>query len=229
MPEEQPKQTQLSFAAVAERMESVGVGALPDGAGNLSQRELKFVLAVLEHGQMARAATEAGYSKDSAGAIASEVLRKPKVFAFYRRCLGQVASKAELIIARLYERSVILHARFMEAMQEAGDAQEWLLAVCKSENGKNAKDVKEYELRRERAQRDQKHYGTLANQTDGQLLAALGKIPGMHLTGDINHSHNGAAMPGGVTITVPVDALHAMAQVRREVITERSAQQGAPA
>lgn len=207
---------QLTLAS----FEAIGVGRadeLPQGVSDLTPRELKFVLGVLEHGQMAKAATDAGYSADSAGSIASETLRKPKVFQFYRRCLDRVANKAELMIARAYERSVVLHAQAIEAAQKVRDANEWLLNVQRQESGKNFKDVKEYELARDRAQRDQKHFVTLANQTDALLGTLLGKIQGVHVSGEVKHSHN---VSGSIT-TVPAEALPFLAQVRRSVVQER--------
>lgn len=215
---------QLSLSLVEQRVVAAGIATgaddLPAGIGELGAKELKFVLGVLEHGQMARAATEAGYSADSAGSIASEVLRKPKVFAFYRRCLEKVASKAEVLTARVYERSVALHAKALQATQDVEDADQWLLLSFKEERGPKGKDVKEYELRRERALRDQKHYVTLANQTDALLGQLLGKIAGVHVSGEIKVKGEGAV------VTVPAAALPAMAQLRREVVTADAASGG---
>lgn len=212
---DQPSE-QLTLSAVEQRFVASGVEDMPDGAGNLTQRELKFVLGVLEHGQMGRAAIDAGYSEESAASIASETLRKPKVFAFYRRCLDQVASKAELLTARVYERSVLFHAKALEAAQDIADANEWLLNISRDEYSatKGAKTVKEYELKRERAQRDQKHYATLANQTDSLLGSLLGKINAVHVSGEVKHKHEHS----GAVVTVPEDALPALAQMRRDVV-----------
>lgn len=210
---------QLTLSAVEQRFVASGVGELPEGVASLTQKELKFVLGVLEHGQMARAATDAGYSAESAGSIASETLRKPKVFAFYRRCLDQVAGKAEVLTARVYERSVMFHAKALQAMQDLEEANTWLLAVSRDEYSaaKGAKSIKEYELARERAQRDQKHYATLANQTDALLGQLLGKIAGLQVSGEIRHRHEHT---GELAVTVPAEALPALAQLRRNVVTE---------
>lgn len=123
---------QLEFSAIAAQFAAAGIGELPQGVAELTRREMRFVMGVLEHGQMARAAIDAGYSPDSAGQIASETLRKPKVFAFYKRCLDKVASQAELVVRRCYERSVIFHARAMEAGQTLREANEWLLVRTSS-------------------------------------------------------------------------------------------------
>lgn len=176
----------------------------------LTRREMKFVAAVLEHGQMARAAVEAGYSATSAGAIASETLRKPKVFAFYKRCLDKVASQAELVVRRCYERSVIFHAKAMEAAQTARDASDWLLITFKEERSRYGKDVKEYELARDRAMRDEKHYAGLARAEDALLLNALGRLkvaPGSDITvnvvSDEVRDHLTELARQGVELTMP--------------------------
>jgi len=222
-PAAQPQQ--LSLSPIEQRFAASGVDEVPVGYADLTAREAKFVLGVLEHGQMARAARDAGYSEASAGAIATETLRKPKVWAFYRRCLEKVASKAEQLSARVYERSVMLHAKALEAGQQIADANEWILKVSRDEYGAKhgAKSIKEFEQKRERAQRDEKHYITLANQTDALLGQLLGKIAGVHVSGEVKHSHK---HEHAMAVTVPEDALPALAQLRREVITARAATGG---
>jgi phage terminase small subunit len=173
---EKPGRAQLEFSALTAQFAAAGISELPQGVAELTRREMRFVMGVLEHGQMERAAIEAGYSPDSAGSIASETLRKPKVFAFYRRCVDKVASQAELVMRRIYERSVIFHAKVMEAAQARADAEEWLLASSRQEHGRHGKDVKVFELKRDRAQRDEKHYAALARAEDALLLNALGKL-----------------------------------------------------
>lgn len=168
---------QLTFAEVENRLKQSGVGELPEGAANLKRREFAFVTYLLSHGQMARAAREAGYAPDSAGAIASETLRKPKVFAFYQSCLAKVANNAEQLVMRTYERSVILHAKAMEAAQEVKDLDAELLLKTQSTLEADAiKETATYESARERAVKAEKHYITLANQTDALLGALLGKL-----------------------------------------------------
>lgn len=166
----------MEFAAVTAQFSAAGIQELPQGVADLTRREMRFVIGVLEHGQMGRAAVEAGYSADSASSIASETLKKPKVFAFYRKCLDKVANQAELVVRRCYERSVIFHAKAMEAAQAVRDQNEWLLATERHEKGKNAKEVRTFELARERAQRDEKHYSSLARAEDALLLNALGRL-----------------------------------------------------
>lgn len=161
--------TQLEFAAL-------GIQEMPAGVSELTSREIKFVAGVLEHGRMAQAAIDAGYSEESAGSIASETLRRPKVRAFYRKCLDKVASQAELVIRRIYERSVIFHAKAMEAAQGARDADAWLVSAERQETGRSAKTVRDFELARDRAMRAEKHYAGLARAEDALLLNALGRL-----------------------------------------------------
>lgn len=218
------EQRQLTLAEIQEGFASIGVEKveeLPDGVSTLNPRELRFVLGVLNHGQMAKAAVEAGYSAESAGQIASETLRKPKVFAFYRRCVDKLANNADRAVARVYERSVILHAKALEASQTKANAEEWIILTEKHETTRGSesttkKDVREYERIRDRAQRDEKHYVTLANQTDALLATLLGKVAGVLVSGEIRHTHGGT-----VTAVVPETALGALANARRDVLVAR--------
>ncbi len=173
---ETPSRSQLEFSALTAGFAAAGINELPQGAAELTRREMRLVMGVLEHGQMARAAIEAGYSAESAGAIASNAIKKPKVLAFYRRCVEKVASQAELVMRRICERSVIFHAKAKEAAQEKAQAGQWLLASTRQEHGRNAKDVKTFEMARDRAQREERHYAQLARAEDALLLNALGRL-----------------------------------------------------
>lgn len=167
--------------------EAIGVAELPQGFGDITGREQRFVLALLRHGQMAKAAVEAGYSETSAGSIASETLRKPKVFAFYQRCLGALASNADKLTQRVAERSLVLHQKAMEAAQVVADLDELILVAEKQNTGK-AGTTTEYETRREQAAKAEKHYTTLANQTDTLLASLLGKL-NLNVSGTVTHNH----------------------------------------
>jgi hypothetical protein len=57
------------------------------------------------------------------------------------------------------------------------------------------------------------------DKTDALLGTLLGKVSGIHLTGTINHHHG-----GGMAVTVPESALGALAQMRRDVVTQRLGQ-----
>jgi hypothetical protein len=167
--------------------DAMGLSSLPHGAGALTRREMVFVQRMLEHGQMARAAVEAGYSEASAGAIASETLRKPKVFAFYKRCCDVVANDTAKLVRSTYERYVIFHAKAIEAAQVRADADTWLATGLVTESGKNSKERTVQELRRTQAQRDEKTYSGLARAEATLLAAMLGKLK-IKIEGDVKVS-----------------------------------------
>lgn len=210
---------QLKLATIEAAFAASGIAELPEGVTSLTRREMMFVLGVLQHGQMAKAAVEAGYSQDSAQAIASETLRRPKVFAFYRRCVEQVAGKGEELVRRVYERSVIYHAKAITAGQAVADANEWLMTEYRTEKGRNAKDRVAYELARDRAMREEKHYTKLANETDALLGALLGKLKikvegslKVNVVSDDDRQHLVDLQRQGVRLDVPAHMeAHAMA------------------
>lgn len=213
-----PPADQLTLSPIEQQFAAAGVTSLPQGASDLTARELKFVTRLLEHGQMARAATEAGYSADSAGSIASDTLRKPKVLRFYRSCLGEVAAKADIVTRRVYERSVMFHARAIAAAQERDDAETWILSEETHQNGKDAKKVQRFEKLRDRAQRDEKHYTTLANQTDTLLAALLGKVKELTIDNSTHHNH----------LIVTPAFQEELAEMRRQVMVHLPDARGTP-
>ena len=173
----EPKQ--LTFAELEATLKQSGVGELPEGVDVLTRREFAFVTALLGHGQQARAAREAGYSPDAAAAIASETLRKPKVHAFYRRCLAKVANNAEQLVMRVYERSVLYHAKAMSAAQEMREleaAEQALLRLDKAAGGGKSSTTEHYETRRAVWMREEKKYADMANAADVLLGSLLGKL-----------------------------------------------------
>lgn len=199
---------QLTLSPIEQQFAAAGVTSLPQGAGDLTARELKFVTRLLEHGQMGRAAREAGYSATSAGAIATETLHKPKVMRFYRECLSAVVAKADQLTRRVYERSVMLHAKAVEAAQTRSNAEEWIIREETQQNGKDAKTIKYFERTRDRAQRDEKHYATLANQTDTLLAALLGKIKELTIDNSQHHNH----------VILTPNFLAELSEARRQVV-----------
>lgn len=184
---DRPSPLQLSLVEIERGFAATGIKTLPDGVADLNRREMVFVQRLLEHGQHARAAIEAGYSEASAGPIAAELLRKPKVFAFYRRCTEKLANDAAQLVRTTFERYVIFHAKAMEAGQQVKDADTFLVSGFETTTGKSAKDKTEYEQARARAQRDEKLYSGLA-RGEGMLLAALlGKLK-IKIEGDVKVS-----------------------------------------
>jgi hypothetical protein len=178
---------QLSLADVERGFAGTGIRSLPEGVSDLNRREMIFVQRLLEHGQQRRAAIEAGYSENSADSTASFLLRKPKVFAFYRRCTDKLANDAGTVVRTTFERYVIFNAKAQSAAQERADADTWLAKEYQSETGKIAKERTKFEEQRSRAQRDEKLYSSLA-RGEGMLLAALlGKLK-VKIEGDVKVS-----------------------------------------
>lgn len=199
---------QLKLTAIEEDLRASGVEETPEGLGTLTRKEVKFVTALLRHGQMAQAAKEAGYSAESAGQIASETLRKPKVFRFYKKCLAQLAKNGDEVVRRVMERSTLLHAKATECAQQAANLEKLLLLSYKDEDGcKGSKQINEYETQLSRTVKLEKHYMTLANQTDTLLASLLGKLS-LSVSGEIKHSGELTLAPG---------TLDVLATMRREV------------
>jgi phage terminase small subunit len=200
------KAAQLEFAAL-------GITELPDGVSSLTRREMRFVAEYLQHGQMRQAAIAAGYSEESAGSIASETLRKPKVAAFYRKCIDQVAGESLNVLRTCFQRYVIFHAKTLEAAQTRQDADAWLVKGFNRELGKNAKEVTEYELARERAMRDEKHFSALARAEATLLLRATGKLPEgptvtVNMVPDSVRDHLQELARAGVRVALPETSAH---------------------
>lgn len=173
--------------------ESLGVGVedLPAGLGGLGRRELVFVNRLLEHGQMARAALEAGYAgeKEGAGVWASKTLRKAKVFRVYKAALAKVSADADQLVQRVYERSALWHAKAKAAAQEVEKLDGLLLSARVEHDGcKDQKVVESYETQRTRMMREERHYAQLAVREDTLLGSLLGKLR-LDISGSVEHTH----------------------------------------
>ena len=163
--------------------EAVGIEQkdIPEGVSDLSSRELKFVQAYLRHGQVRRAAVDAGYKAETAHVSGSRLLKKAKVAAFLRKCVNRAGQNATALVGRVFERSTMLHAKATEAGQEVQELEDLVLRMTRDEDGETPtgqvdKTVQEYETRRDKMVRLEKHYMTLANQTDTLLGSLLGKL-----------------------------------------------------
>lgn len=173
-PEEPQRLKQLSFLEIESALETHGLRLeqSPPGFNALTRRQANFVTRMLEHGNATRAAIEAGYGKAGAAVAGSETLRNPKVARFYAWALSKVANDAGEIVKRTYQRSVMLHAHFLEAAQEVADLDEMVrVSVTTGEKGRA-----EYETRRERRARDMQRFSAQANATDALLGQLLGKL-----------------------------------------------------
>jgi phage terminase small subunit len=223
--------SQAEFETIVEELKISGIEELPEGVGDLSKRELRFLRNLVSHGQKAKAALEAGYGTtiNSAAVAASKLLRKGKILRVYQQCLGSLSKNAEEVVKRTCERSVFLHAKAMEAAQEVEELDGLLLASRKDtysdvgENGPSVEQVTEWETRRTKMVREERHYVSLANQTDTLLASLLGKL-NVNVSGAVNHNHQHDHTHK--TILVPAAALDTLATMRREQYTEAQGQGG---
>lgn len=188
-PKRTPKKSQVQLALDGFEGLGLQVDELPAGAQELTGKELRFVNALLSHGQMARAAVEAGFSAQSAGSIASETLRKPKVFGFYKRCLERVSGKSQQLVMRVWERSVLLHEKAKECAQRVKDFENMI--QCAQKNGDNLAEAAEQAwIEQAKQLKLEKHYMGLANQTDTLLGSLLGKLNiNLSVDGEVKHVH----------------------------------------
>lgn len=171
------KERQLAL----DGFEEIGLGLdqLPQGVGECSVKELKFVNRLLQHGQLARAAQEAGYQGDreGAGVWASKTLRKPKVFRVYQAALRHVSADADKLVGRVCERSVLWHEKAKACAQEVAELDALLLERADSTTkGKEPGDTSYYETRRDRMMKQERHYAQLAAREDTLLGSLLGRL-----------------------------------------------------
>lgn len=155
-----------------------GLDQLPAGAAELLAKELRFVVCLMQHGQQKRAAIEAGYKETSADQIASELLRKPRVANFYRRCLESLGATAKAALARTEQRARLYHEKAIEYGQHKDDIDELLAtggkhATYKGSVGSVAQD---FITKREHFARLEERYAKLALEQDKVLLTAAGKM-----------------------------------------------------
>lgn len=205
---------QRELAGLAEVCAETGLDQLPSGASELLAKELKFVVCLMRHGQQKRAAIEAGYSETSADQIASELLRKPRVAGFYRRCLEGLGATAKAALARLEERARIYHAKAVECAQEKEGLDKLMVVGAKTatNKGEAGSVAPEYLTRRENLARLEERYAKLALDADRALLQAAGKM-GLELkvSGGLDH-----------TITVTPEILPALTRLREDMLHARN-------
>lgn len=184
---------QLEIPALMEAAAFAQESEIPAGVGEMSPREIKFVTRLLSHGQQGRAYEEAGYKATGPGAYVngSKLLRKTKVFRFYRQCLSHVSQNAGRLIERVWERSILFHEKAIKAAQEVADLDARILEAEQSESGFGAKgpiqkSVRKYITARENMQREERHYAQLARQEDHLLGQLLGKIKDLNVQVDVS-------------------------------------------
>lgn len=212
---------QLEIPALMEAAAFAQQGEIPEGVADLSPREVKFVTGLLTHGQQGRAYEDAGFkaSGDAAFVGASKLLRKPKVFRFYRQCLGHVSQNAGRLIDRVWERSIIFHEKTVRAAQEVGKLDDLILESKLKEDGLGPKgpierQTKKWITRREQMKRDERLYAGLARADDTLLGQLLGRIKDLNVSVDVTLSK---VVSDGAPITSDVlDTLAANYRQRME-------------
>lgn len=184
-------ESQPELPGMAAQFAAVGVESLPLGVAALSRRQRTWLLEYLRTGNATEAARRADYSSpESDGA---KVRKSAGVAACLAQAGVQVAKSVDQLVMRSSERSRSLHAIVKEEMEKPAD------------------------LRNEaRIQR----FTRLAQFEDSLLGSLLGKISGVHVTGDVKHSHQHV---GEVALTVPESALPVLARIRREVVESQVA------
>ena len=171
---------------MAEACAEVGLDKTPTGLSKLTKKQRDFTLAYLRTGNASEAARIAGYSDP--GSDGSKIQKAPEVAAVLAQAALPVAKNADQIVRRVSERARIAHAMVEREM-------------AKPDTMRSMKTLREWM--------------DAANKADALLGTLLGKIQGVHVTGQVNHTHKGEI---GM---IPADALPTFAAVRRAVVEER--------
>ena len=173
---------------MAEAWADVGLDSVPNGIAKLTKKQRDFTLAYLRTGNASEAARVAGYSDP--GSDGAKVQKMPEVAAVLVQAAMPVAKNADQIVRRVSERARIAHAMVEREM-------------AKPETTRSLKTLREWM--------------DAANKADALLGTLLGKIAGVHVSGEVKHTHN----HNGSVTTVPAEALPFLAEVRRSVVQER--------
>ncbi len=166
----------------------VGLESVPVGLSSLTPKQRTYVVELLRTGNASEAARSAGYSNP--GSDGAKVKKAPEVAAVLAQAMLPVAKNVDLLVRRVSERSRIAHTMVEREM-------------AKPETLRSNKTLREWM--------------DAANKADALLGTLLGKIQGVHVSGEVKHTHKHA----GIT-TIPAEALPAFAELRRAVIAERS-------
>ena len=177
---------------------ALGLEELPNGASQLTHKQLMWCVEFLRCGSATEAARLAGYSSpDSDG---YKVQKSAVVARFLAQVVAPLAKDADQLVARVAHRS-----RAYQAL--------WQAEHDKPAGLRNTKELE--------------RLGKQARAEDTTLAALLGKIQSVHVTGDLKHSIEGSVNhTTSPTIIVPPEALNRQAEMRRDVVmTQR---QGGP-
>jgi len=179
---------QLALPGMAEACADVGLDTVPTGMAKLTRKQSTFVLGYLRTGNASEAARLAGYSSPTSDG--AKVKQHPEVAAVLAQAALPVAKNADQIVKRVSERARIAHAMVEREMD-------------KPDTLRSVKTLREWM--------------DVANKCDALLGTLLGKIAGVHVSGEIAHKHHHSGEVG----VIPAEALPAFAAIRRSVIEER--------
>lgn len=167
---------------------SVGLSDIPSGFSKLTKKQRDFTLTYLRTGNATAAAREAGYSDPESDA--TKVQKAPEVAAILAQAGIVVAKDADQLIKRASVRSRSLH-------------QLYEAELAKPESLRNTAQLLKLSAE--------------LNRADGLLGSLIGKITGVHHTGEIKHTHGGVVG----AIAVPASAIGDLAAAHREVVAHR--------
>lgn len=191
-PEPAPQtKTQPELPGMDAACASVGLADIPAGFAKLTKKQREFTLAYLRTGNSTAAAREAGYSDPESDG--TKVKKAPEVAAILAQAGIAVAKDADQLIKRASIRSRALHQLF--------EAE-----LAKPETLRSTAQLLKLSAE--------------LNRADGLLGSLIGKITGIHHTGEVKHTHGGAV----AAITVPAAALNDLAAAHREVVATRLGQ-----
>lgn len=193
----EPTEEQLKLPGAAEIFQAMGLPELPHGASQLTRRQLSFCVEFIRTGSATEAARRAGYSDPESDG--SKVQKSPEVAAFLAKAALPISKDVDQLIVRAAHRSRAMH----ELWQHERDKPDTTRSIAQL-------------LKLEMA----------AHRADALLATLLGKVQGVHLTGELNHTVGGTVKHSHEhnVVPVPADALPLLAQMRRDVVlAERGA------
>jgi len=183
---------QAELPGIADAFRAVGLDNVPVGIAQLTRRQRVWLLQYLRTGNSTEAARLAGYSSPESDG--SKVRKNAGIMACLAHAMIPVAKSVDQLVLRAANRSRALHDLLMQELEKGPDRQ-------------STERVKWLTSR--------------VDRTDMLLATLLGKVVGVHLSGELAHSHQHT---GEVAITLPATALPVLAQMRRDVVLTRGQQ-----
>ena len=182
---------QLKLPGAAEIFQAMGLPELPHGASQLTRRQLTFCVEFIRTGSATEAARRAGYSDPESDG--SRCQKMPEVAAFLAKASLPISKDVDQLIVRAAQRSRAMHDLWQHE-RDKPDTTRSVALLLKLE--------------------------TAAHRADSLLATLLGKIQGVHLTGELNHTVGGTVKHSHEhqMVPVPAEALPLLAEMRREVV-----------